>query len=190
MNQRSAAEWTRLALLYSLLAALAYFSRPRPVEVLVGAVLVVLGEGLRCWAAGHLVKTHQLVTTGPYRHTRNPLYLGRLLIFTGLAIMARLPWMLNGVVLVAGWTVFFGYYLPRKERIEPARLREHHGERYEQYFAAVPALFPRLRPYPVEAGNWKRSRWQKNREGLTALGLFLLVLLFALRTWDSVFGSG
>ncbi|MDQ7007772.1 MAG: isoprenylcysteine carboxylmethyltransferase family protein [Acidobacteriota bacterium] len=190
MNQRSAAEWTRLALLYSLLAALAAFSRPRPAELFAGTVLVALGEGLRCWAAGHLVKTRQLVTTGPYRYTRNPLYLGRLLIFTGLAIMARLPWLLNGAVLVAGWAVFFGYYLPRKERIEPARLRDRHGGLYERYADAVPALFPRLRPYPVEAGKWRLSRWQKNREGLTALGLLLLVLLFALRTWGAPRGGG
>lgn len=181
MNPRSTAEWIRLALLYGMLAALVLFSRPRPTEWLAGALLVVAGEALRGWAAGHLVKTHQLVTGGPYRYTRNPLYLGRLLIFTGLAIIARLPGSLNWLLLLAGWAVFFGYYLPRKERIEPARLRKIHGEPYERYFAAVPALFPRLRPYPVDPGRWKRSRWKANREGLTALGLSLLLLLFALR---------
>ena len=37
--------------------------------------------------------------------------------------------------------VFFGYYMPRKERIEPARLEALHGEEYRKYNAAVPALF-------------------------------------------------
>ena len=87
---------------------------------------------MRFWAAGHLHKNVDLVTSGPYRFTRNPLYLGRLLIFSGLAVMARLPWGLNLVaVLPLGWAVFFLYYLPRKERVEPARLAELHGEALE-----------------------------------------------------------
>ena len=52
-----------------------------------------------------------------------------LLIFTGISIMATLPFFSNWVLLLAGYAVFFGYYLPRKERVEPARLRETHGER-------------------------------------------------------------
>jgi len=184
MAQRSPAEILRLVLLYALVACLAWLSRPEPRTAVVGAVLVALGELIRIWAAGHLYKTKELITSGPYRFTRNPLYLGRLLIFTGIALMARIPCChANLVVLVLGWLVFFGYYMPRKERIEPARLERHHGEAYRRYFAAVPALFPWKRPWPDDGGRWRLERFRRNREGLTALALALLTAYFLLRAY-------
>ena len=170
----------RLLAVYALVALLVSLARPNPLDVSVGGVLVALGETVRFWAAGYLLKTAELVTAGPYRYTRNPLYLGRLLIFTGICVMARLPYLLNLVALLVGWTVFFGYYLRRKERVEPARLREVHGEPYERYFRAVPALFPTLRPYAFsEPIGWSSERMLRNREHfmvlvLTAITLFLL----------------
>jgi len=170
----------RLLGVYVLVAILVFLAHPTPLDVSLGAVLVALGETIRFWAAGYLLKTAELVTAGPYRYTRNPLYLGRLLIFTGICVMARLPYFANLVVMVIGWAIFFGYYLRRKERVEPARLREVHGEPYERYFRAVPALFPTLRPYPAsEPIGWSSERMLRNREHymvlvLTALTLFLL----------------
>jgi protein-S-isoprenylcysteine O-methyltransferase Ste14 len=170
----------RLTALYALLAVMIVKARPTGLGVAVGALFVVAGEAIRFWAAGHLLKTAELVTSGPYRYTRNPLYLGRLLIFTGLCVMAELPYHLNWAVLAVGYLVFFGYYLPRKERVEPARLAQVHGAAYEQYRRAVPALFPTLRPFPdAGASGWSSDRMLRNREhwmvlGLTAIVLFLL----------------
>jgi protein-S-isoprenylcysteine O-methyltransferase Ste14 len=170
----------RLAAVYALLAGMIALARPTTPMVALGAVFVVAGEAIRFWAAGHLLKTAELVTSGPYRFTRNPLYLGRLLIFTGLGIMTTLPYGLNWIVLAVGYLIFFGYYLPRKERVEPARLLEVHGAAYEQYRRAVPALFPTLRPYPDSgASGWSSDRMLRNREhwmvvGLTVIVLFLL----------------
>lgn len=170
----------RLVAVYALLAALLAFARPTPLGVTIGFAVAATGEILRFWAAGHLVKTSQLVTSGPYRYTRNPLYLGRLLIFTGICVMARLPHGLNWVVLFLGYAAFFGYYLPRKERVEPARLLAAHGDAYSRYRLAVPAFFPAFRPFPeqVSAG-WSSDRMLRNREhwmmvGLLAVSLFLL----------------
>jgi protein-S-isoprenylcysteine O-methyltransferase Ste14 len=136
------------------------------------------------WAAGHLFKTLELITSGPYRHTRNPLYLGRLLIFSGMCVMATLPFGGNWIVLVLGWAVFFGHYLRRKEKVEPARLRRFHGEAYDRYFEAVPALFPSLRPYR-DASNaaWSGEKFLRNREQWMVAGL-LLASLFLL--WKAI----
>lgn len=170
----------RLAAIYAAVAVLVFLARPTPVSVSIGFVFVALGEAIRLWAAGHLRKTVELITSGPYRYTRNPLYLGRLLIFTGLCIMAQLPFALNWIALVAGCAIFFGYYLRRKERVEPARLREFHGEAFERYHRAVPALFPTLQPYSGGSpGVWSSTRMLRNREhwmvvGLLAVSLFLL----------------
>lgn len=170
----------RLVALYAVLAILLWSSRPTVASVAIGFVFVALGEATRLWAAGHLYKTVELITSGPYRYTRNPLYLGRLLIFTGICIAARLPFGLSWVALAIGYVVFFGYYLPRKERVEPARLRGTHGEPYDRYFRAVPALFPRLTPYrEASTMGWSSDRMLRNREqwmviGLTLVALFLL----------------
>lgn len=175
----------RLAAVYAMVALLLWFARPTPLSVTVGFAVVALGEAIRLWAAGYLLKTTELVTSGPYRFTRNPLYLGRLLIFTGMCLMARLPGRANLVVLLLGWLVFFGYYLRRKERVEPQRLRETHGDAYERYFRAVPALFPTLRPFPdPNRIGWSSDRLRRNREGWMVVGLTLVTLFLLWRAYS------
>jgi len=180
----------RVASVYVLVVLLILLSRPTPLSVTVGFVFVALGEAVRFWAAGHLRKTVELITSGPYRYTRNPLYLGRLLIFSGVCIMAWLPrerYHANWIVLVAGWAVFFLYYFRRKERVEPERLRQVHGEIYERYFRAVPALFPTLTPYPEGASiGWSSERMLRNREHWMVIGLALLSLLMLWRAYARV----
>jgi len=162
----------RLTLLFALVAALLYLSQPSRKSVLVGVVFVVIGETIRFWAAGHLYKTKELITSGPYRYTRNPLYLGRLLIFTGLCLMVNLPYGGSWVILILGYAAFFGYYLPRKERVEPARLRQEHGEPFDRYLAAVPALFPKVPGYDQPSpGRWQFERMSRNREYWMVIGL-------------------
>ena len=176
----------RLVAVYLLVAGMVVVARPTPESVNLGLIFVALGEGIRIWAAGHLRKTVELVTSGPYRYTRNPLYLGRLLIFTGLCIMASMPpYMANLVLLALGYIVFFAYYLPRKERVEPARLREVHGPAYEHYYESVPALVPTTSPFPeTSATGWSSERLLRNREhwmvaGLLAVWLLLLWISYA-----------
>ena len=67
-----------------------------------GAVLVVAGLSLGGLAARSMMRAHTtvsphrpatvLVTSGPYRFTRNPIYLGFLLIFLGFTLMAGTLW--------------------------------------------------------------------------------------------------
>ena len=88
-------------------------------------------------------------------------------------------------VLPVGWVVFFAYYLPRKERVEPARLREIHGESYERYFRAVPALFPTLTPYSEGASSgWTSDRMLRNREHWMVVGLALVTLFMLWRAYS------
>ena len=77
--------------------------------------------------------------------------------------------------------LFFGHYLPRKERVEPARLREAHGERYERYRRAIPALWPTARPWREQAAvAWSLRRFLANREHWMLIGLAIVT---ALLTW-------
>jgi protein-S-isoprenylcysteine O-methyltransferase Ste14 len=174
----------RLAALYAGVAVLLLLARPTPLTVSLGFALVALGEAVRCWAAGHLRKTVELVTSGPYRHTRHPLYLGRLLIFTGITIMAWLPRGASVAVLVVGWALFFAYYLRRKERVESARLLAVHGEAFARYRDAVPVLWPRLTPYAAGADvGWSSERLVRNREHWMVVALALLTLALLARAY-------
>jgi protein-S-isoprenylcysteine O-methyltransferase Ste14 len=175
----------RLVAVFAFIATLLFLAKPRPLEVAVGFVIAALGEAVRFWAAGHLLKTKELITSGPYRYTRNPLYLGRLLILTGLCVMCRLPYYANWLLLAASYAVFFLYYMPRKERVEPARLRAVHGEAYDRYFKAVPALLPTLRPY-ASASNlgWSSDRMFRNREGWMVAGIIAITLFLLWRSHE------
>ncbi len=172
----------RLLVLYAFVGVLLAISRPTPALVAAGAAVAGAGEALRVWAAGHLVKSVRLVTSGPYAYTRNPLYLGRLLILTGLLIAARLDVRANLALLAAAYALFFLYYLPRKERIEGTRLRLRHGDAFARYARVVPRLLPSWRRYPGEPGGWSARLMARNREPAVALGL---LLVFGLLAWKS-----
>jgi len=162
----------RLVALFAVVLILIYFARPTLVSIAVGSVFVILGESVRFWSSGLLLKTKELMTAGPYRYTRNPLYLGRFLILTGLMIMVNLPNYLSLIGLVLGWAWFLGVYMRRKEKVEPARLREEHGEAYDRYFESVPALFPTIHPYrDFTPSSWSVERMMRNREYWMVIGL-------------------
>lgn len=178
--ERSSASTVRSLGLLVALAALVGLSRPSSGWLIAGAPLVAAGQAVRIWAAGHLTKSVELVTSGPYRWIRHPLYLGRLLIFTGICLGSPLPGGLHLAVLVAGLAIFYGYYLPRKEATEPPRLEALHGTPYVRYHGRVPALLPRGRPYAsASARRWSWVRFHRNRE------IWMVVLAVAWFTLQS-----
>jgi protein-S-isoprenylcysteine O-methyltransferase Ste14 len=105
--------------------------------MMIGAALVVLGLAIRAVASGHVQKNEQLATTGPYAYTRNPLYLGSLILAVGFAISAR-NWLIG-----AGLILFFlAIYLPVIHG-EEVFLGEHFPQ-FAEYARRVPRLLPRL----------------------------------------------
>ena len=78
----------RIPLGYAFGLLALYLARPTALSVGLGLPLVVAGETLRLWASGHIEKTRALATGGPYAHSRNPLYLGSVLLGLGVAVAA------------------------------------------------------------------------------------------------------
>lgn len=76
-------------------------------------------------------KATSLITTGLYRYTRNPMYLGLLLILGGVAIW--LGSLANGIFLIA----FVGYITAFQIAPEEARLSDLFGSEYERYRVRV-----------------------------------------------------
>ena len=125
---------------------------------------------LRAWAAGCLAKNQRLATGGPYAFTRNPLYIGTLLVALGLTIAARNPYL---AVLFA--LVFLLVYLPVIQ-LEEQHLRRLFPE-YATYADRVPALLPRLTPYREKSLNpFRGSQYLTNQEYQAAIGYAVGVL--------------
>ena len=138
------------------LVALAWFAggllveRAAPVPRLhargLGLPLVIGGALLAGWAIGTMrsAKTPvspfepstELVTEGPFRFTRNPIYLGGMLFYGGLALLLD---RLGPLLLLPGLlaTLKRGV-IEREERF----LAQKFGDRYREYQAAVPRWLP------------------------------------------------
>src|ERR1700676_2740876 len=108
-------------------------------SISLGAIAIAPGLLIRALASGHVRKNEALATSGPYAYTRNPLYLGSLLIGIGFAVAARSWWV--GVALVI---MFFAIYLP-VILDEEAFLRQKFPE-FEEYARRVPRMLPRVAP--------------------------------------------
>ena len=176
----------RLAVVWAVAAGLAWFGKPTRTEWAIGLAFTALGESLRIWGAGHLVKNDVLTLTGPYAYVRNPLYAGTLLIGLGFALAAG--GLAGSIVLPVGIALFFLYYFPYKERIESARLERFYGTPYTQYRAAVPALLPALSPWRPPSGgaaasafSWSAARFAENDESGTLLAVVVGIVALALR---------
>jgi protein-S-isoprenylcysteine O-methyltransferase Ste14 len=160
---------------FLLVASFAWFSRPDTRSLAWGIPISVVGILIRAWAAGHLAKNQELATGGPYAYTRNPLYIGTLLVALGLVVASRSPGL---AILFA--VVFVGIYLPVIE-LEEQHLRKIFPA-YRAYAERVPRLCPR---WPAGHGrqSFQLALYRKNQE-YQALAGFLLGTLFLLgKAW-------
>src|SRR6516162_11482326 len=87
---------------------------PVPAAVAWSLVLVVPGLWLRGYASGYVKKNQELTTTGPYAHTRNPLYLGSILIAAGFAV-ALMSWPV-AAMLTAMFLIIYVPVIASEER--------------------------------------------------------------------------
>jgi protein-S-isoprenylcysteine O-methyltransferase Ste14 len=158
---------------FLIVVVFAWFSRPDALSLEIGLPVALLGLAVRAWAAGCLAKNQQLATGGPYAYTRNPLYLGTLIVAAGLSLAARSLGL--GALFAA---VFVFVYLPVIQN-ESEYLHVLFRD-YADYAAAVPLLLPRLTPRRSESPNpFRASLYLRNQEynagaGFAAGVLFLL----------------
>ena len=142
---------------FLLVAAFAWFSVPTQVSLAAGLPLSLCGLAWRAWAAGHLAKNQQLATGGPYAYSRNPLYLGTLLVAAGLAVASRSAAL--GLLFAA---VFVLVYLP------VISLEEQHLSAlfpaYRDYAAQVPLLVPLPRRRLPGSEQFRWALYMKNQE--------------------------
>ena len=119
------------------------------VHRVVGGLLTVLGFSLGLWSVitqldrGRgtplpVMPTQELLTEGPFRYCRNPMTLGTILAYLGVAVAAR---TIAGTALVLSLAASLLVYL---KRLEEAELTERFGDAYLAYKREVPFIIPRL----------------------------------------------
>jgi protein-S-isoprenylcysteine O-methyltransferase Ste14 len=142
--------------------------------LLVGLALTIPGILLRALASGHVRKNEALTTSGPYAYTRNPLYLGSLIIAIGFAVAARSWWIALAMVIF-----FFAIYLP-VIRGEEAYLRSHFPE-FEKYATEVPRLLPRLNSGSNEKGSFSWGLYKQHSEHNALLGALAITAVLVIK---------
>jgi protein-S-isoprenylcysteine O-methyltransferase Ste14 len=150
---------------------------PRPAAVAWSLALVLPGLWLRAYASGYVKKNRELTVTGPYAYTRNPLYVGSMLIAAGFAV-ALLSWPF-ALVLAVGFAVIYIPVIASEERFLRATF---YG--FDDYCRRVPRIIPRLTPARVvtkdsqqpSTGGFSLELYLRHREYNAAVGAALLYL--------------
>ena len=120
----------------------------RALPMIIGAFLVVVGYFVGDWAMRYLGKNyvdgvglhnkHELVTDGPYRYVRHPLYVSIAISYVGLSIFSWNAYL--AMSLLSSMFVFLFRALG-----EDHLLRQRLPDQYNRYFATTGMLIPRIR---------------------------------------------
>src|SRR5579875_1603832 len=151
------------------------------VVLVVAIVLLALGAWMRVWGASYVgasvvqsrdMHGEAMLADGPYRRTRNPLYLGTILHTVGLAMLMPPSGAIFALVLL--WILQI-----RLALAEEPFLEQRFGSAYVAYRQAVPRFLPALTPRVPAAG--KRPKWLQGVLGeIYVVGV---VITFAVFGW-------
>lgn len=156
-------------------------------NVIIGAVLMVLGEAWRLWGvatAGTVTRrrsrnVQKLVNHGPFAWSRNPLYVGNFLIWMGIIALSGVLWFLPVAVAIFALEYYFIV------RYEEGVLESIFGDEYLAYKARTPRWIPR----PPAGGSGGEFFWAEawKSEISTFLQYAVIIALFAWK--DRVSGG-
>lgn len=180
MSERT--QWQRIAkrirvpLGFVFAGVFLWLARPTWVTMLLSLLLVVPGVWLRAYASGYVRKNTELTRTGPYGYTRNPLYLGSMMIAFGFAGAAG-----SWVILAVLAALFAAIYWPTIQG-EEAYLRANFAG-FEEYARTVPRLLPRLTAAATNdvRGSFSSKLYLHHREYNASMGAAVIYAALALK---------
>ncbi|MFT4112746.1 methyltransferase family protein [Silvibacterium sp.] len=162
-----------------------WMARPSLPFLALSLVLVVPGVALRAYASGYVKKNRELTITGPYGYTRNPLYLGSMMIAFGFALASRSVW-----IAIALAALFAIIYIPVIQGEEQFLRSTFPG--FDAYCSRVPRLFPRFtsasKGTGAEKGAFAVDLYKKHREYNALIGALAIYAALALRLYLSQAG--
>jgi protein-S-isoprenylcysteine O-methyltransferase Ste14 len=169
----------RVPLGFVVAAVFLVFAQPNWRSLAWSLLLVLPGLWLRGYAAGYVTKNSELTRTGPYAYTRNPLYLGSMLLAAGFAVAAG-PWWLVVLLVV----MFLAIYVPVILSEENFLRGTFAG--FDEYARRVPRLLPRLSAARFDgldaaSAGFRAERYRHHREYNAAIGAAMIYIALALR---------
>jgi len=167
-NYARVARRIRVPLGFVFAALYLWFARPTWASIAAGSAIAASGVWLRALASGHVKKNEELTTTGPYAHTRNPLYLGSILIGLGFALAS-----LSVVVALLLVLLFVLIYVP-VVRSEEAYLSNRFPG-FAEYAAKVPRFGWRFTTEGHGKAAFSGELYRKHREYNALIGAVLMV---------------
>ncbi len=178
-------KWNRIArrirvpLGFLLAVVYLWLARPMLWSIFTGLIVSAAGLGIRAYASGYVRKNEELATTGPYAYTRNPLYLGSIIIAAGFALAARSwaarSWIIAAILLL----MFLAVYLP-VIRGEEEFLRQRFPD-FAEYERRVPRLVPRLTNSAGVGGSFSWHLYRQHREYNALAGTLAMVFVLAAK---------
>jgi protein-S-isoprenylcysteine O-methyltransferase Ste14 len=142
-----------------------------------GIIITAAGLLLRTWACGHLRKEKELTTSGPYSYTRNPLYLGNLILGIGVVVGSQSLWIFGYFIIY--FVIFYSIAVMK----EKEKMMNMYPEEYEEFSRKVPLFFPSLKSsYPLKKNNFNWSFYKGNREYRAFFGAILFWLLILAKS--------
>ena len=159
---------------FAVAALYLWLAHPSWRSILYGSMIMVPALLLRTAASGHVKKNQEVTTSGPYAYTRNPLYLGSMILMIGFGVASRNLWLAVSLVIV-----FIALYLPVVHD-EESYLRGRFPE-FEDYSERVPRIFPRPRAKGTSSAPFSADLYRKHREYNAALGSVSMIVLLILK---------
>jgi protein-S-isoprenylcysteine O-methyltransferase Ste14 len=160
-------------------------SRPNLASIWISLPFILVGLFFRLWASGYLGKegrsieitTKSLITQGPYRFTRNPLYIGNFFLTVGVLIGFHSPFYL--VILMLGlFLVEYSIIIKSEQDF----LRKHFGNDYLTYCKMTGVIFPKSFHLTIPAKNNQKYLFKNAlREIQTVIILLIIYGLIYLR---------
>ena len=161
----------RVPLGFVFAIAVLWLAQPSGRTLVAGSVVAGLGEALRIWAAGHLSKSREVTSSGPYRFFAHPLYVGSSIMGIGLAIASG---SLPVAVLIL---VYLAATIGAAVRSEEAFLRQKFGDQYDRYRRGEIGA----RDSAASTRKFALAQAIANREHRAMGGVVLAVLLLCLK---------
>lgn len=154
-------------------AVVLWLATPTGFAIAMGAAIASVGEGLRFWAAGHLDKSREVTSSGPYRWFAHPLYVGSSMMGLGLAVAS------GRVVVAVLIALYLAVVLTAAIKTEEAFLRKTFGEGYEHYRRGSGTIESPRRP--GASRSFSLAQVIANREHRTLMGIAIALTLLALK---------